>query len=335
MANSLKNLVAPLENLTVVEITGADAATFLHSQLTNDIANLAPGSACLAGYCTAKGRLLASLVVWRPAQQPCQTFYALIRKDIAEATIKHLSMFVLRSKVKLEITGQNVFGVVLPRGTALSATPPRTPAQADLLAGAMPTNLPTSAAPYCLLQSPEATWIAAPTARAEESRWWVINRKPGAIETSQGKSGSTAWQAADIAAGLPWVTAATQDIFIPQTLNLDLIDGISFTKGCYPGQEIVARSHYRGTVKRRMVYGVVNAMPSSLVQDVELPGVDIYNALRPDSPCGRVVNAAYCGTRTHLLLEIQLTDLGSADFRLKAATGAQIGIQPLPYLITA
>jgi hypothetical protein len=66
-----------------------------------------------------------------------------------------------------------------------------------------------------------------------------------------------------------------------------------------------------------------------------LPGVDIYNALRPDSPCGRVVNAAYCGTRTHLLLEIQLTDLGSADFRLKAATGAQIGIQPLPYLITA
>src|SRR3546814_3190939 len=91
-------------------------------------------------------------------------------------------------------------------------------------------------------------------------RWWLITDESDPAPSLP--AGNTArWQADDIAAGLPWVQAATQDLFIPQTLNLDLIDGVSFTKGCYPGQEVVARSHYRGTVKRRTAYGVVQDGP--------------------------------------------------------------------------
>jgi folate-binding protein YgfZ len=125
--------------------------------------------------------------------------------------------------------------------------------------------------------------------------------------------------------------AATQDVFIPQTLNLDLIDGVSFTKGCYPGQEVVARSHYRGTVKRRMAYGTVNETPSQPA--ASLPGIDIFDANKPNSPCGRVINSAQA-QQIHLLLEIQLSDLESADFRLGEVDGPAITLHALPYAIT-
>src|SRR5690606_22708266 len=134
------------------------------------------------------------------------------------------------------------------------------------------------------------------------------------------------WHAADIAAGLPWVQTATQDVFIPQTLNLDLIDGVSFTKGCYPGQEVVARSHYRGTVKRRMAYGLIQA-PGGIDAGT-LPGTDTYNANDPGNPCGRIVNAAQAGESIHVLMEVQLADLGHADFRLGQPAGPVIAIKP-------
>ena len=82
--------------------------------------------------------------------------------------------------------------------------------------------------------------------------------RPGGALT---RTDADAWRAADLAAGIPWIGAATQDLFIPQTVNLELIQGVSFTKGCYPGQEVVARSHYRGTVKRRMAYGASRRAP--------------------------------------------------------------------------
>jgi folate-binding protein YgfZ len=92
----------------------------------------------------------------------------------------------------------------------------------------------------------------------------------------------------DIQAGLPWIEARTQDLFIPQTLNLELIGGVSFTKGCYPGQEIVARSHYRGTVKKRMALG--RLVPNC--DDAPLPGSDIFDASQPGQACGRLINVS-------------------------------------------
>lgn len=325
MSKSLNNTAFLLHDLSVIQIEGADAATFLHSQLTHDIAQLTPGQARLAGYCTAKGRLLASVVVWRGSQ--ADTLFALVKADLAADLVKRLSMFVLRAKAALRITDLPVYGISMARGTnlqtGLTSILGAAAAQLD------PGQLPHIPSPYSTTVSTQSTWIAAPSADTGVNRWWVVGETPAAAPENLAPIAH--WQAADIAAGLPWVLAATQDTFIPQTLNLDLIDGVSFTKGCYPGQEIVARSHYRGTVKRRMAYGLGHG----IAPDASLEGTDIYDAARPASPCGRVINAATAGDYTHFLLEVQLADLESASFRLGSAEGPAIEIQALPYGITA
>lgn len=323
------SFVAALNDLAVIEISGADAAAFLNSQLTQDVAGLPPGRACLAGYCTAKGRLLASMVVWPDTQSDVPRLRALVKADLAESLVKRLSMFVLRAKAKLTVEANTVIGVAVD-GDSQSLEPDSGGDAASKLlrlAGALRPD----AQAYDTVTGDTGTWIAAPCATAGLNRWWFVPASPsedhGALPDRQAD-----WQAADIEVGLPWVEAATQDLFIPQTLNLDLIEGVSFTKGCYPGQEVVARSHYRGTVKRRMARGVITVQAEA---PAGLPGVDLFNAKAPDNPCGRVINAAQPanGTTVHVLMEVQLADLDTADFRLAGPDGASIDIRPLPYEI--
>jgi len=319
---------ARLPDLAVIDIAGADAASFLHSQLTNDVAGLASGQARLAGYCTAKGRLLGTMVVWRDEASDPATLRALVKADIAAPLIKRLSMFVLRAKASLKMADARVYGIMLPggpdageAGPALQLHPPATPAQA-----------------WRMAHTEAGTWITAPSPRQDLRRWWLIAPAESRLRLDESEppadTGAAAlWRQKDIASGLPWVQAATQDLFIPQTMNLDLIDGVSFTKGCYPGQEVVARSHYRGTVKRRMAYGLVEE--AGALDAESLPAVDTFDARQPDNPCGRVMNAVRVGPAIHLLMEVQLGDLGGADFRLGRPDGPAISEQPLPYPIKA
>jgi folate-binding protein YgfZ len=349
---NIDSFVTALEDLAVVEISGADAAHFLNSQLTQDVASLAPGRACLAGYCTAKGRLLGSMVVWPdPAEPP--RLRALVKADLAQALVKRLSMFVLRAKAKLTVETAPVFGVALRAES--KATDDDTAEHPSVGSWLAAQGLGSNADPYDTVFNASGTWVAAPCATADSHRWWFV---PASLSTGHpaGSNRPGDWQALDITAGLPWVEAATQDLFIPQTLNLDLIGGVSFTKGCYPGQEVVARSHYRGTVKRRMARGLL-ALPDQGAMAGEgsaaaaasgattatpenqstlaRPGVDIFDAKSPDNPCGRIINAARCtaGTVEHVLMEVQLADLEGADFRLERPDGLPIQIQPLPYEI--
>ena len=304
---------AHLADLSVIRFTGADAAHFLHGQLTQDITGLVPGQARLAGYCTPKGRLLATLVIWRdPAQ--AEELVALVKTDIAQGLVKRLSMFVLRAKVKIALEPHAVWGITLPAGAVGTTTEPVLP-------------IPPNAAPWAVVQADHGIWVSAPCADADTQRWWLVSLPEHVSQIQAVAQSPSAWQAADITAGLPWVEAATQDVFIPQTLNLDLIDGVHFTKGCYPGQEVVARSHYRGTIKRRTAYGVATT------PDTPTAGADIFDAARPESPSGRIVNAATDQGQTHLLLEVHLSDLGTAQYRLDSAQGVAIGMQPLPYAI--
>ncbi|MYN12174.1 folate-binding protein [Pusillimonas sp. TS35] len=321
MNNSPASLL-PLPDIAVVQATGSEAIAFLHGQLTQDIQGLPGGQARLAGYCTPKGRLLGSLVIWKApvaAQgEDDPVAYALVKSDIAAALTKRIAMFILRAKAKLQVTRLRVSG--------LTVAP----------TAQQPAGLPAQPNAWSVAQSEGATYICAPTAGNSAVRWWVItqehNGAPG--EAAEPAAGMHAqWQAADIAAGLPWIQAATQDLFIPQTLNFDLIGGVNFTKGCYPGQEVVARAHYRGTVKRRMAYGVAN--DASGADPSALPGVDTFDARQPDSPAGRIINAARADDTLHLLMEVQLSDLDDAQYRLGAADGPAIQLVTLPYSITA
>ncbi|MGE8659307.1 MAG: YgfZ/GcvT domain-containing protein [Achromobacter sp.] len=317
---------APLEDFAVFSAAGADALTFLHGQLTQDVTGLPADAARLAGYCTAKGRLLATLVMWRGADpaEDAPRLYGLVRQDLAAALIKRLSMFVLRAKVKLAPAPLRAAGV--------QAAPAQV---ADLEAAAGP--LPRT--PWQRAELPSGTWIAAPSAGATLRWWWLASDEQLAsaapLAAVLGLAPAAQWHAADLAAGIPWITAATQDVFIPQTVNLDLIQGVSFTKGCYPGQEVVARSHYRGTVKRRMAFGTLAG--ADLPAGADLAGQDVFDATQPGEPTGRVVDAARghdTGDTVSVLFETTLAALPQGDLRLGAADGPRIAPAPLPYSIT-
>lgn len=319
---------APLPEFRVFAATGADAPAFLHGQLTHDVTGLGPDAARFAGYCTAKGRLLATMVFWHaaPAENGDPVIQGFLRADIAEAVIKKLSMFVLRAKVKFSFPESQVWGVqaeAAARQTIVDA------------AGAVPET------PWRMAHLPSGTWIAAPVAESAARWWWIADdaqreRALPALRDRASEGIAAHFRMKDLQAGLPWISAPTQDVFIPQTLNLDLVDGVSFTKGCYPGQEVVARAHYRGTVKRRMAFARAALPPGTARPE---PGSDIFKEGQAD-PCGRVVNAALESSpdgvdNTIMLLELQLADAQSEALRLDCSSGAPLTLQALPYPLSA
>jgi tRNA-modifying protein YgfZ len=206
---------ARLSRYGLLSVTGADARAFLHAQLTNDIEHLSPERAALAGWCSAKGRLLATFVVI-PAPDG---FLLQVARDLAAPVAKRLSMFVLRAKVKV-------------------------------------TDVSEAWAQFGLwdadLQQPDVAWSAdRASVRVGERRYVELVLKEKASQDSG--ADETQWTLQEIRAGRPLISAATQDQFVPQMVNFEQIGGVDFKKGCYPGQEIVARAQYRGQVKRRMV----------------------------------------------------------------------------------
>ena len=201
---------AQLNRYGVLAVTGDDARAFLHAQLTNDISKLAPDRSALAGWCTAKGRLLATMLV---IPSP-DGFLLQLARDLAPAVSRRLSMFVLRAKVK--ITDQSDAWAQYGVWKGLSAVS----WDGDSV------SVPVGSLRHLKL----GKGLALNCSRTEED-----------------------WTLEEIRAGRPWISAATQDQFVPQMVNLETIGGVDFQKGCYPGQEIVARAQYRGEVKRRMV----------------------------------------------------------------------------------
>lgn len=303
-----------LHDLAVIRIDGEDAVDFLHSQLSNDIGGMGADDARLAAYCNPKGRMLGSLVVWSETGQPGSPLLALAKADILEPLLKRLRMFVLRAKVRFEVTSLAVYGA--------SASAP-----------------PESAAPWRVLRDTDATRVSAPAAPGGPARSWVVcgPDTPSAALAAQlnlpEHEQGGAWHAQDIEAGLGWVEQANVELFIPQSLGYDLIGGVSFTKGCYPGQEIVARAHFRGTVKRRSVPGYCQTDDATTLE----AGADIFDAHRPRSPAGRIVNAARAprpgapAPGWNLLMEVNLADIGHADFRAVSPEGPAIRLLALPY----
>jgi folate-binding protein YgfZ len=231
---------ARLNRYGLLAVTGADAREFLHAQLTNDIAKLAPDRSALAGWCTAKGRLLATMLV---IPSP-DGFLLQLARDLAPAVAKRLSMFVLRSKVKIadESDAWVQFGVW--------------------------KGLPAV--------SWEGGTVSVPVGSLRHLR---IGREL-ALQCSRTEED---WTLEEIRSGRPWISAATQDQFVPQMVNLEQVGGVDFQKGCYPGQEIVARAQYRGEVKRRMVR--VQAPAGSALK----PGQEFNGGVVVDSAAGEAL----------------------------------------------
>ena len=280
----------------VIRARGDDAATFLHGQLTQDVLHLDADAARLAGYCSAKGRLLASFVVWQPT--PGDVLLA-CSADLLVPTLKRLSMFVLRAKCKLsDASGElSVWGVT----------------GADAPA---PGKAPAHGAGHLLGMPP-----GAGVARA----LWVgpIDATPGPVAALSG----SAWAWLEVASGVPRIVAATVEQFVPQMVNLELVGGVNFQKGCYPGQEVVARSQYRGTLKRRAALFACEAEA--------VAGQEIFHSEDPGQPAGMVVMAAALEGRHLVLAETKMAALRDGSLHLGTADGTALQAVPLPYAVPA
>jgi folate-binding protein YgfZ len=301
--------LAVLEEFGVIAATGADAASFLHAQLTNDVANLAPDAVQLNGYCNAKGRLLAVFTNWRSAD----TIYLQMPREILPAVRKRLSMFVLRAKVTLaEGSDQWTALGLLGPGTA------RLLQDAFALAQPIDTSVAVGQARIVRLR---------PSPRIDE-RFLLLVPAPELAEwlsrlRSVQRVDSGVWWWSQIDAGVPDVFAATQEKFVPQMINLEVLGGVSFKKGCYPGQEVVARSQYLGKLRRRM--GIAH------VEGAAAAGADVY-ADGEAQPVGAVVMAATApGGGMDLLFECPVDRVGAGSLRAGRPDGPVLQVRPLPY----
>ncbi|MCQ9616304.1 folate-binding protein [Paenalcaligenes niemegkensis] len=300
--SDLQNVVQ-LNDYVVLDAIGPDALTFLQGQLTADLETLS-GNAVFGGYCGANGRLLATALLWQYPDDDTR-FGLLLHKSLGEPLLKRLSMFVFRAKLKLSLRDAHVYGAYEPQEGTLVAKL------------------------YKVTLNEGVTAVQAPSGENEPGRWWLIS-DDALNSASDSADDAQQWDAETLIQGVPHIQGATQDTFIPQTLNLELIGGISFGKGCFPGQEVVARSHYRGTIRRRSALFTLPATELLTPGKLEI-GTDLYAAEGTDSPAGRIINYAKQGDRYVVLAEVMLAELADTQYCLAEPTGPRLDKLQLNY----
>jgi hypothetical protein len=297
--------VSALPHLGVIQAQGEDAANFLHNQLSNDVLLLPVGQSRLAAFCSAKGRMQASFVVIKTAPD---TVLLVMSLDLLAQTLKRLSMFVLRAKVKMidATTSWQLRGLL--GNSALAVLAEATPWQTTSNDGGHAVAL----YPAVLgdTQMPRALWLGAPT-----------QALPAGAELS-----TDVWAWAEVMSGVTLVTQPLFEAFVPQMLNYESVGGVNFKKGCYPGQEVVARSQFRGTLKRRTA--LVHS-PVALTT-----GQDVFTATDPDQPCATVVlSAARPDGQGFDALVSGTLETQQSGWLVGSAQGEALELLPLPYAL--
>jgi folate-binding protein YgfZ len=293
-ASALTGL-ARLEYWGVIRAQGDDAASFLHNQLTQDFALLGSDLARLAGYCSPKGRLLASFIGWKAADDE---ILLVCSRDLLAPTLKRLSMFVLRAKVKLSDASAE-FGLFGAAGAAVPALPE---------------------ANWARLADGAGSWIRLPAAEgvARALLCAPAQASPAA------ELAPALWQWLEVRSGVCLVSAPVVDEFVPQMLNYESVGGVNFRKGCYPGQEVVARSQYRGALKRR-------AQVFHSAAEVRV-GQEVFHAGDAEQPCGLVAAAApHPLGGWDAIVSLQTSALDGQALTLGSASGAALQLLALPY----
>jgi folate-binding protein YgfZ len=291
-----------LPHLGVLRFSGPDAQSFLQGQLSNDTRRLAEGQGLLAAYSSPQGRVLALMHLLPHSSG----IIAILPRELLAPTLEGLRKFVLRAKVKIEDASE-LLSVWGQHGTH--------PLQSLGLAAPSPAN------GYV-----ETDSIGVAAVNRDPGRYWVIGAaemlaKHGLVQHERAPSSpgiERAWRLADIRAGLPQIYLATRETFVAQMLNLDLLDGISFTKGCYTGQEIIARTQHLGRIKRRMYRLQLPQGEWSIGQALQLT----------DGRAGRLAELARHGERFEALAVLHHE---SGDSESAAPSAVAATPLPLPY----
>lgn len=305
-------VMADLSQLGLLAFSGEDTAEFLQSQFTNDVRGLHADAAAWNGYCSPKGRMLANFLMWKHGADTCLQ----LSGDIREAVLKRLKMFILRSKVAArDATDEKVRLVLAGPQAAVALNEAGLPAPE----GAMKTksneqglSVRIGADKFVLSLAPEK----APTV-------WVALAKHAA------PVGTAVWDWLRLANGIPMIVAKTQEEFVPQMVNWEVLGGVSFQKGCYPGQEIVARTQYLGKLKRRMYLAHLEG------NEAPAAGDNLYTPDMDGQASGMVVNAAPApGGGFDLLAVAQIESVAAKQpIHWKSADGPVLALKAQPYAL--
>jgi len=310
-----QNYLCDLSNVGLVRARGEDAQSFLHGQFTNDLNLVDEENSQLSAYCNPKGRMLAIFRIFKRDGD----FYLLLRKDVVEAVLKKLNMFKLMAKVELTDLSNDlvVFGLVGPAtDSLLKDNSTQLPSKPEQSITAQDTTV-------IMLVSENTRMLLISTPKQATNTWNNISDKciPSNHET---------WDLIDIQHGIPHVSAETSEAFIPQMVNLELIGGVNFQKGCYPGQEIVARTHYLGKPNRRMYRITIESetCPSS--------GDNIYSKVDGEQPVGKIVSAQKINSDTYQALAVLRIEKEHDDqLHLGVTSNTKIIMNDLPYSTNA
>lgn len=320
-SNPLHQGLAALPQWGLIFVEGPDAATFLQNQLSNSVLGLKRtpsleigkdiGAVRLVGYCNPKGRLKAS--AWLglfPANDTSDDRFALfISRDIATAFAKRLSMFVLRSKVTVkDVSDEWLISGIYDENKLID----------DLHA------------------APGAIGLRVPDVAINTLSYGRILMAE-LVSVSRSTKESTAecqnmWNYLEVMSAIPRIVLATQEQFVPQMINFESVAGVDFKKGCYPGQEIVARSQYRGVIKRRLQLAHGSNDPATLA--LFQAGVEVFHSEDPSQPAGMIVLAAanpFENDRIDLQVECKLEALETGELRVANPEGPALKLDALPY----
>lgn len=294
------NGIAPLSHLGVIRVEGEDAAKFLHGQLTQDFALLGMDQARLAAFLSAKGRMQASFIGFK---RSATEVLLVCSRDLLPPTLKRLSMFVLRAKAKLtDATADfSLFGVAGDAINSVAGSAHTAWSKADIGSANLVHLYPADGRPRALWVAPASE--AAPTGPALDPALWL-------------------WS--EVRSGVATLTPPVVESFVPQMLNYESVGGVNFKKGCYPGQEVVARSQFRGTLKRR-------AYVAHAAADVAV-GAEVFSTTDLEQPCGTVVQvAAAPDGGVDAIVSLQISAAQEASLQVGAADGTALTLLPLPY----
>ena len=297
------NGISPLPDLGVLQVEGDDAAHFLQGQLTQDFALLRPSEARLAAYCTPKGRMQASFIGFKRGDADV---VLVLSRDLLEPVRKRLSMFVLRAKAKLSDASE-AFALYGLAGDAARAAAP-------------------DGDPWTRIDDGPATVIRLYPADGQPRRLWVA--PAGTPPPRAATLDPALWQWGDVRSGIAMLTRPVAEAFVPQMVNYESIGGVNFKKGCYPGQEVVARSQFRGTLKRR---GYLAHADSAL-----RAGQEVFHESDREQPCGTVAQAAAAPQGGwDAIVSIQVNAAEGGRLTIGSADGPALAVAPAPYPLLA
>ena len=301
-------VLADLSHYGLIGFSGEEAQTFLHALVTNDLRKLDESAAVFAALLSPKGRMLANFLVMKRAADVLLLLPAALLPPLQ----KRLSMYILRAKVKARDASEE--------WVRLGLSGPCAAASVEALLGrAVPGGIMSMAhgdAAYAIRLGDERfdLFVAPDAARAA----WIN------LAGTHRPVGAPAWDWLLINAGVPSVQPATQDHFVPQMANMQILGGVSFNKGCYPGQEIVARSQYLGKVKRRLHLAHVETLAHA--------GDELFSPDLADQAAGQIANAAPApGGGFDVLAVVHGSSVEAGEVRLGSRDGPRLAFRPLPY----